>query len=299
MRAGFQLGLIESAKKDPRIHVLTGDHGYGLFDEFRNEFPDRFHNVGVAEANLVGIASGMAKTGLRPLIYGLAAFIPNRVFEFIKLQIAIEKLPVVMVGDGAGLVYSQLGRSHQTLEDLAIIGALPEIVTMSPGSDREMRIAVEWAFAQTLPVYLRMGKMGGAYSGASASGHPQPFRVAPSGEHSRVALIAHGSMVSLCQEAQEAFDQNAFDLWSCPTIFPVDKDFLRLISSAYELVLVVEEHNPRGGLADEIRRAAGGVVKSLSARPNEGNEVGSYEWLLQAHGLSTDHIKAFISSSIQ
>ncbi len=247
----------------------------------------------------MGIASGLAKTGLRPLIYGLAAFIPNRVFEFIKLQIAIEKLPIVMVGDGAGLVYSQLGRSHQTLEDLAIIGALPEFVTISPGSDREMRIAVEWAFAQTLPVYLRMGKMGGGYSGASESGIPQPFRVASSGSYSKVALIAHGSMVSKCLEAQKDFDESTFDLWSCPTIFPVDEAFLKLIRSVYDLVLVVEEHNPRGGLADEIRRAAGRVVKSLSAKPNEGNEVGSYEWLLQAHGLSTDHIKAFISSSIQ
>src|SRR5947209_10977096 len=113
MRDVFSQTLVALAQRDRRVVVLTGDHGYALFDDFRASCPGQYVNAGVAEQNMVGVAAGLAKGGLRPIVYGLSAFVPMRVLEQIKLDVCYEALPVVFVGDGAGVVYSTLGSSHQ------------------------------------------------------------------------------------------------------------------------------------------------------------------------------------------
>src|ERR1700684_3445266 len=113
MRATFSQALVSAAQTDSRLLLLTGDHGYALFDEFRRVCPDQYINGGVAEQNMVGVAAGLAKGGFRPIVYGLRAFVPICVFEQIKLDVCYERLPVVFIGDGAGVVYGQLGSSHQ------------------------------------------------------------------------------------------------------------------------------------------------------------------------------------------
>jgi transketolase len=293
MREGFQQGIMEAAHLDTKVHLLTGDHGYALFDSFVKTFPNRFHNVGVSEANMVGIAAGFARNGLRPLIYGLAAFVPNRVFEFIKLQIALDEIPVVIVGDGAGLVYSTLGSSHQTLEDLAIIGTLPQLITLSPGSDREMKDAVLWSFNQNSPVYIRMGKSGGNYVGGHDSGLPQPTLLSSHEAKAGVAVVAHGSMVSETLKAKSHLPENKIDYWSCPSIFPLNTDFLNHLKKAYKKVFVVEEHQVRGGLASEVLmelRGSGVTVHPVCAIMPGHKLVGNYEWNLERHGLSSQRI---------
>src|SRR5438270_13533078 len=125
MRTAFANALIRAARADERIVLLTGDHGYSLFDEFRRVCPHQYLNAGVAEQNMVGVAAGLAKGGLRPVVYGLSAFVPMRVLEQIKLDVCYEELPVVFVGDGAGLVYSHLGTSHQCTEDIAVLRVQP------------------------------------------------------------------------------------------------------------------------------------------------------------------------------
>src|SRR5688500_16185824 len=108
MRPTFSRLLADAAKRDERVLLLTGDHGYALFDEFRKVCPGQYLNCGVAEQNMVGVAAGLAKGGFRPIVYGLAAFIPMRVLEQIKMDVCFESLPVIFVGDGAGVVYSTL-----------------------------------------------------------------------------------------------------------------------------------------------------------------------------------------------
>src|SRR3954471_14225775 len=109
MRTAFSKSLVEAAVADPRVVLLTGDHGYALFDEFRRLCPAQYLNAGVAEQNMVGVAAGLAKGGLRPIVYGLSACVPMRVLEQIKRDVCYESLPIVFIGDGAGVVYGQLG----------------------------------------------------------------------------------------------------------------------------------------------------------------------------------------------
>src|SRR2546430_6398138 len=138
MRNAFSQVLVDHACRDPRVLLLTGDHGYSLFDEFRRVCPGQYLNAGVAEQNMVGVAAGLAKGGFRPVVYGLSAFIPIRVLEQIKLDICYEELPVVLIGDGAGVVYSSLGTSHQSTEDVAALRAVPHLAILSPADASEM-----------------------------------------------------------------------------------------------------------------------------------------------------------------
>src|SRR6266404_2389963 len=111
MRNAFATALVRAARADERVVLLTGDHGYALFDEFRRVCPGQYLNAGVAEQNMLGVAAGLAKAGLRPVVYGLSAFVPVRVLEQIKLDVCYEELPVLFIGDGAGVVYSKIGRA--------------------------------------------------------------------------------------------------------------------------------------------------------------------------------------------
>src|SRR6059036_126569 len=158
MRNAFASALVRAARADERVVLLTGDHGYALFDEFRQACPQQYLNAGVAEQNMVGVAAGLAKGGFRPVVYGLSAFIPIRVLEQIKLDICYEALPVVLIGDGAGVVYSSLGTSHQCTEDIAALRALPNLSILSPADDLEMTACMRLALSADGPVYLRMGK---------------------------------------------------------------------------------------------------------------------------------------------
>src|SRR5438067_7170191 len=158
MRDVFARLLVEAMQSDPRVLVLTGDHGYALFDDLRRQCSGQYINAGVAEQNMVGVAAGLAKGGFRPVVYGLSAFVPVRVLEQIKLDVCYEELPIVFIGDGAGVVYSHLGTSHQSTEDIAALRALPDIAILSPADEHEMSACVGLALEAGRPVYLRMGK---------------------------------------------------------------------------------------------------------------------------------------------
>ena len=166
MRAAFSDALVRLAKADPNVLLLTGDHGYALFDEFRKQCPAQYINAGIAEQNMVGMAAGLARTGFRPIVYGLSAFVPVRVLEQIKLDVAHDGLPVIFIGDGAGFVYSHLGTSHQSTEDIACTRAVPQLSVYSPADRFEISMCMEMAYRSASPVYLRMGK--------SDRGHVEP-----------------------------------------------------------------------------------------------------------------------------
>jgi transketolase len=292
MRDGFKLGILERAELDPSFHVLTGDHGYALFDEFASKFPKRFHNVGVAESNLIGLAAGMARNGLRPLVYGLAAFIPNRVFEFIKLQIAADNLPVTLVGDGAGLVYSTLGISHQTLEDLAVIGSLPSVECFAPASNREMRVTVNWATGRDGPSYIRMGKSDGAYEGCHHSEIPTPVLLDPKDRRSDRAVVAHGSMVSQILSFDSS-TREKFELWSCPTISHIPQSFIENLVDSYQEIAIIEEHGIHGGLGSRILHATNNRnlrVHLIGASLRDSRSVGTWNWVMKFHGLDPESL---------
>ena len=131
-----------------------------LFDSFKKKYPKRFHNCGVAEANMTGVASGLASTGLRPITYTITPFNTARCFEQIKLDICYPNLPVIIVGTGSGLSYASLGATHHSMEDISILRTLPNLQIVCPADVKEVRASLIEALKSNKPTYIRLGKKG-------------------------------------------------------------------------------------------------------------------------------------------
>lgn len=302
MRDSFSNSLVEATHKDSRVYLLTGDHGYALFDALRKENPDRYLNAGVAEQNMMGVAAGMAKTGLLPIVYGLAAFVPVRVLEQIKLDICFEKLQVILIGDGAGVVYSKLGVSHQSFEDIAALRALPNIRILSPSDKYEMKLCMENALAHQGPTYIRVGKcdMGPVHNSAEFAKSPGIHEVIKPKSSSPV-IMATGSMVKIAQNLiEKSFP--GFGLYSVVQIKPFDeKSFLNFTEDS-NLIISLEEHSVYGGLGSVIAEVVTSnqpkKVLRLGIEDRFSDKCGTYDYLMVEHGLDEKSLIEKIKSQL-
>ena len=290
MRASFSKSLIKLAMADPKVLLLTGDHGYALFDGFRKSCPDQFINCGIAEQNMVGMAAGLARVGFRPFVYGLAAFIPVRTVEQIKLDIAHDKLPVVLIGDGAGFVYSHLGTSHQSTEDIACLRSIPDMQILSPADQFEMLSAMDYAYESGRSIYLRMGKAdcGDLHPAEIGKLYPGSLLKLRDGRSDRPGLIATGSMVS---KAVQIAGSRGLNVWSAPSIKPMSIDDVCGAAAACSSLVTIEEHSVIGGLGAAVSEITSEYKPTRVVRvgvPDRfSNYCGSYEYLLKEHGMDS------------
>lgn len=287
MRDAFSRALVEAARQDERVILLTGDHGYALFDEFRRICPGQYLNAGVAEQNMVGVAAGLAKGGFRPIVYGLAAFVPVRVLEQIKLDVCYENLPVIFVGDGAGVVYSALGTSHQCTEDIAALRALPDLSILSPADAHEMTACMGLAREHSGPVYLRMGKSDlGAVHTSKPDLHWGTLCPLVDGD-GPLAFIATGSMVQTALHV--AAHWKGCEVWSAPSLKPLDAAIVREICRGHQAVVTLEEHSIQGGLGSAVAEIASAEAPTwicrIGVRDRFSQYCGSYDYLLREHAL--------------
>ena len=293
MRAAFSDALVAAAIQDPKVLLLTGDHGYALFDAFRKSRPDQYINCGIAEQNMVGVAAGLAKAGFKPIVYGLAAFLPMRVLEQIKIDVCYENLPVILIGDGAGLVYSHLGSSHQCTEDIACTRAIPSLTVLSPADRFEMIATMQLALRLTAPVYLRMGKSdrGDVHTSAISLTAGQLLPLTTSQQ--KIALIATGSMVST---ALELVRQGLkAEVWSAPSIKPLDSSTLNGICRRVACIITLEEHSVMGGLgacvAEQAAASHAVPVCRIGVEDRFSAHCGTYDYLLTDHGLDLPSVR--------
>ncbi|HWB09422.1 MAG TPA: transketolase C-terminal domain-containing protein [Pirellulales bacterium] len=287
MRAAFSAALVKAAVADERVLLLTGDHGYALFDDFRRVRPQQYVNAGVAEQNMVGVAAGLAKGGYRPIVYGLSAFVPVRVLEQIKLDVCYEELPVMFIGDGAGVVYSALGSSHQSTEDIAALRALPHIAILSPADAHEMAGCMKLAAHARGPVYLRMGKadLGEVHEAPQRIEWGQLLRVQPG--KGPLAWVATGSMVKTALAV--AAEWPGSEVYSAPCIKPLATEQVANICYRHQAVIVLEEHSTHGGLGSAVAEIAASEsptwVCRIGIRDRFSKCCGSYGYLMVEHGL--------------
>jgi len=300
MREEFSRSLVRLAQADPNVVLLTGDHGYALFDEFRRACPGQYINAGIAEQNMVGMAAGLARTGFRPIVYGLSAFIPIRVLEQIKLDVAHDNLPVIFIGDGAGFVYSHLGTSHQSLEDIACARSVPNVSVFSPADKFEMALCMSLAYEVESTVYIRLGKSD-LDDAHIATPHPIPkvgdlLALRPA-TASNLTFIATGSMLTTAIEiAAKSFP--GAGVWSAPFIKPISTRQVESICAKSRVVVVLEEHSVFGGLGSVVAEIASELcpVRILRIGVNDHFSVhcGTYEYLLREHGLDRTAIESRI-----
>lgn len=288
MREAFSNALVRLALADPKVLLLTGDHGYALFDEFRKRCPGQYINAGIAEQNMVGMAAGLARVGFRPFVYGLAAFVPIRTVEQIKLDIAHDDLPVVLLGDGAGFVYSHLGTSHQSTEDIACTRAIPGLEVLSPADRFEMTASIDRAYMANGPVYLRMGKSdrGDVHAAPIDTLSPGRLLQVRVGRSDRPGLIATGSMVRTAVDVAAVRD---LSVWSAPSLKPLSADDVIAAARASAGLVTLEEHSVLGGLGAAVTEITSERQPTLVLRigvPDRFSEhCGTHAYLLKEHGL--------------
>ncbi len=294
-RSGFGAGLLEAGRRDARVLALTADlKGSLKMDAFAAEFPDRFIQCGIAEANMVGVAAGLAISGKIPFIGSFAEFVTGRVYDQIRQEVSYGKANVKIASSHAGITLGEDGATHQTMEDIALMRALPEMVVINPCDFNQTKAATLAAAAYEGPVYLRFGRP----SVPNFTPEDAPFEIGKAivmNEGSDVTLFATGHLVwesLLAAEALEAEGISA-EVIDIATIKPLDVEAVLASVGKTGCAVVAEEHNSAGGLGELIA----GVLAAAKPAPlafvngrDAFGQSGTPAELMKAYGLDAAHV---------
>ncbi len=304
MRNAFAQELVECAARDERVILLAGDIGNRLFDAFQARFPGRFFNCGVAEANMMSMAAGLALGGLRPVVYTIAPFVTYRCYEQIKIDVCYNAAPVVIVGVGAGLGYAGLGPTHHSLEDIAALRVLPDMSVVCPADAHETRAALRDALSAPRPIYLRIGKKGEPLVHATEP----PFRIGealPLRTGVDVALLSTGTILPDVLAAADQLYKHDVDVGVVHfhTVKPLDAAALRRLATTCKLLVTVEEHSLIGGFGSAVAEwmADEGVGRRLVRMGTPDaffHEAGETEHARHRLGLSSEAIAARVLQAL-
>jgi transketolase len=304
MRNAFADEVTRLAAQDPRIVLLSGDVGNRLFDRLRAQSPMQFINCGVAEANMIGVASGMALSGLRPITYTITPFTTTRCLEQIRVDVAYHEAPVIIVGTGSGLSYASLGPTHHSLEDFAILRAIPNLRILAPWDAPSLRHVLRQVVLETIPTYIRIGKKGEKdvlpIERVSTIGR---LTMLLAGEV--VAIVAVGTVASEAARAAEALKALGVSvtLSLAHTVKPLpEADLLKLFQS-HRLVVTVEEHSLAAGFGESClsfaqRAGFSGRLSSLGVQDLFLSKAGSQHYARQQAGIDSRAIVQAVRSLI-
>jgi len=297
MRIAFINALIELARENENIFLLVGDLGYGLVEPYAREFPQRFINTGIAEQNMIGVATGLALSGKTVFVYSIANFPIMRCLEQIRNDVCFHNADVKIVSAGGGLTYGALGASHHLTEDIAVMAAMPDMTVVVPCDPIEAGLATRAVAGQPSPCYLRLGRT----NDPQVHKNPPDFEIGKAikvREGKDVTLIATGGILVNVVQAAEILAGEGIEarVLSMHTIKPLDKDAVLLAASDTKAIVTVEEHNRIGGLGSAV---AGVLCEAQKlavaflrlALPNEFCiSVGTQEYLRGLYGLSGEGI---------
>jgi transketolase len=299
MRNVFADEITRLGQADPRVVLLSGDIGNKLFDKFRAACPTRFYNCGIAEANMMGVAAGLALSGYRPVVYTIAPFTTTRCLEQIRVDACYNHAPVVIVGTGAGLSYAELGATHHSCEDIAILRVLPGMTVFCPADPLELRAGLGKALHSDGPVYVRLGKKG------EPAIHPAPpalelgraITVRPGSD---VCLLSTGTMMPEVLRAADLLAEAGISarVESVHTVKPLDTERLAEVFASAGVVATIEEHSRIGGLnsavAEWLVRQPGPQAQLVGFAVDDVfmHETGTQEYARRKFGLTAENIAA-------
>lgn len=300
MRQAFIDTIIELARTDDKIFLLNGDLGFSVLEPFTAEFPDRSLNMGVAEANMVGAAAGLALDGYAVFVYSIIPFVTMRVFEQVRNDVALQNVNVKIVGVGSGFTYGQLGPTHHSIEDIALMRALPNMTVVCPGDPAEAAAATRALGSMKGPAYLRIGK----------KGEPQVHELLAEftlgkgivvKEGNDIALIATGNMLSTAVAVAGQIGQKGLQarVISMHTIKPLDTVLVQKALKETKAVFTLEEHSIIGGLGTAVAEIVaesgfGKRFKRFGVKDQFTSFAGSQDYLRGRHELLPSDISRAI-----
>ncbi|MGO9014972.1 MAG: transketolase family protein [Dissulfurispiraceae bacterium] len=254
MRNAFINTIINACNERDDIFMISGDAGLGVFDEFKEQYPDRFLNLGIAEQNMASFSSGLAMAGYKVYMYNIIPFLLYRCYEQVRNDICYQRLPVVLAGIGSGVTYAPAGMTHYSVEDIGIAQTLPNLTVISPIDPIEAKMAALYSLDSPDPVYVRLPKRGEPNLHTDEVFDITLPQVLKTGTD--IAILFHGS-ISL--EVMEAYDYLAEKnilpaLISIPTIQPINNEVLFDILKDMKFVISVEEHFENSGLGSILAK---------------------------------------------
>ena len=302
-RSGFGVGLLKAGQANPNVVALTADlKGSLKMDAFAAEFPERFFQCGIAEANMVGAAAGLAITGKIPFIGSFAEFVTGRVYDQIRQEVSYGKTNVKIASSHAGITLGEDGATHQTMEDIALMRALPGMVVLNPCDFNQTVQATIAAAQYDGPVYLRFGRP----SVPNFTDPDQPFVIGKAvvmNEGKDVTLIATGHTVWEALQAAEALEADGIsaEVIDIASIKPLDEQAIVASAKKTGAIVVAEEHNMAGGLgaavASCLAKFCPTPVEFVNGEDKFG-QSGTPSALMAAYGLDAAHIATAAKKAI-
>lgn len=296
MRNACVSAIYDLAGRDERILALVADNGAIVYDEYRRDFGDRFINFGISEANMISVAAGLASTGKVPFAYTIAGFLTMRAFEQVRNDVCLQKMNVKLVGIGAGFVYSDLGPTHHTVEDIALMRVLPGMTIFSPADPLETRKVTFAAAEINGPVYLRL----------ATSRTPKIYDTDYDFKVGRGVTLTQGTDITIIStgnilhEVLKAVDELqkigiSARLINIHTIKPFDQDIILKAAHQTGAIMTVEEHTIFGGLGSIVAEVLAESDTPCRFRRMGLNDAfasgyGSYDEMKEMNGLSQRHI---------
>lgn len=297
MRDTFVRTLIDIAKKDKNVILVTGDLGFGVLKPYWEQLPDQFINAGIAEQDMTGFAAGLALEGKTVFTYSIGNFPTLRCIEQIRNDCAYHDANVKVVCVGGGFVYGSLGMSHHATEDIAMMRALPNVTVMAPGDLTEAAEATKAIYEQKGTCYLRLGR------GGEQKIHEKidNFRIGKAikiNDGEKIAVFSTGAIFDEAKGAVEMLKEDGLNpaLYTFPTVKPIDKDVITDCAEKFDMIVTVEEHNIIGGFGSAVAEVTAEMADKKAKLVRVGlNDmysciVGTQKYLRNEYGMSAQKI---------
>lgn len=301
MRDSFISSIYKATALNKNVMCIVGDLGAFLLRSYIRDFPKNYFNLGAAEQNIVGVAAGLAMSGKIPFIYSITPFITSRCHEQIKIDVCYNNANVKIIGVGSGVSYGTMGSTHHSLEDIAIMRALPNMVIVSPSDPEEVEEAVFAAVKYKGPTYIRITLQSPLLNYNRRDFEIGKARIVEKGKE--CAIIATGEMVGVALEAKDMLKKNKINPYviNMHTIKPIDKNLIGKLSEECKAIVSIEEHSVIGGLGSAVSSIISQNPKSKTRFKIMGfNDFFCKEYssdklkIFEEYGLSANHLAAAV-----
>lgn len=295
--------VYELAKEDPRIFFIGSDLGVGTLDQFKDEIPDRFLMEGVSEANIVGLATGLALEGKIPYVNTIATFITRRCFEQVVLDASLHNVNVRLIGNGGGLVYAPLGPTHLAIEDMAIMRAIPNMTIVAVADADEMQRLMPLTVEHKGPMYIRLAK---GYD-PIVTNNDAPFEIGK-GIHMRkgsdALIVTTGVTLGIALDAAEELSSQGIEsaILHMHTVKPLDVELLLELAKTVSVVVTAEEHTVIGGLGTAVAEVLAEFnfdkpkrFKRIGIPDVFADQYGSQDSLMEYYNITSSNITRVVT----
>lgn len=295
MRFAVVETIYEAALRDKNIYFITGDLGHAKSEEFKKNIPDQYLNGGMAEQNLIGVASGLALSGMKVFVYSIVPFITLRCFEQIKVDVCYHDVDVTIIGVGAGLSYSTMGATHYAIEDIAALRALPNMKIVSPANPLEGRLITQEIIERNGPAYIRIGR----------GGEPMPEKeyslefgkgliMKPGND---ITIFSTGPITSEALGAAQILETHGIstEVVNMHTIKPLDISLITQRIGTRQAIFTLEEHTLLGGFGSAVAEVVSEqnraiIFKRFGVDDQWPKTIGSQHYLRSLFGLTAEQL---------